>query len=193
MADFDLNLSTQPFPAYRLINIALICILVVLTVLSVVQAAGFIRYSKMAASIRSQEQENRVEAEVLGKRVAELEARIDRPESTAKLNEIGFLNHLIFRKDLSWTKLFGILEEMVPENVHLISLSPDIGKDGKVTLQFELRARSIQDVKQFLERVEQSPLFEKIIVTVEEKREPTLSTDVDLMLSAVYFQQRDTR
>ena len=88
MAEFDLNLSTQPFPAYRITNVALVCLLVVLGVISALQGAGFGRYSRMSRSIRSEEQESRVEAEALGKHVAELESRLDRPESMAKLNEI---------------------------------------------------------------------------------------------------------
>ena len=193
MADFDLNLSTQPFPAYRLINIALVCVLVVLAVLSVWQAAGFVRYSDMARSIRAEEQETRVKAEALGKHVAELESRLDRPESTAKLNEIVFLNHLILRKNLSWTRLFAILEEMVPENVHFTNLTPDVGVDGGITLHLGVRARSIADVKEFLERVESSPLFEHVLVTVEQKNDPAIATDVDVTLSAIYYPQRDTR
>src|SRR5437870_2171503 len=191
MREFDLNLSTRPFPAYRLINIALAILLVVLAALSFWQAVGFRRYSRLARSIRTEEQDTRVEAEALGKRVAELESRLDRPESTAKLNEIGFLNHLILRKNLSWTKLFGVLEEMVPENVHLTNLSPDVGANGTVTLAFGVRARSIQDVKQFLERIEQSQLFGKLDVEVEEKKDPTISTDVDVKLSAIYYPQKE--
>jgi cell division protein FtsB len=72
MAEFDLNLSTRPFPAYRLLNVALVFVLVVLAVLSVLQGVGFARYSRLARSIRSQEQETRVEADVLGQRVADL-------------------------------------------------------------------------------------------------------------------------
>ena len=43
MAEFDLNLSTRPFPAYRLVNIALAILLVVLIVVSSWQAVGFLR------------------------------------------------------------------------------------------------------------------------------------------------------
>lgn len=193
MAEFDLNLSTRPFPAYRLINIALACILVVLVVVSVWQGVGFIRYSKLARSIRTEEQDTRVEAEALGKRVAELESRLDRPESTAKLNEIGFLNHLILRKNFSWTRLFAIIEEMVPDNVHFTNLTPDVGTNGGITLHLGVRARSIADVKEFLERLEKSPVFENVIVTAEQKNDPAVATDVDITLSAVYYPQRDTR
>src|ERR1044071_5162397 len=128
MADFDLNLSTQPFPAYRLINIALVCVLIALAGVSVWQVSGFMQYSKMAQSIRAEEQQSRVQAQALGKQVAELETRLDRPESAAKLNEIQFLNTLILQKDFSWTKLFGVLEKLLPENIHFTNLSPSIQK-----------------------------------------------------------------
>jgi len=193
MSNFDLNLSTRPFPAYRLLNIALACILVVLGVLSVWQTVGFLRYSRLARSIRTEEQETRVEAEVLGKRVVELESRLDRPEATAKLSEIGFLNRLILRKNFSWTRLFANLEGMVPDNVHLVSLAPNIGADGNITLHISLQGRSIADVTEFIERLEKSPVFEKIVVTAEEKRDPAVATDVDIVLSAVYFPLRDVR
>src|SRR6185503_148683 len=164
-------------PAYRLANIAGVLILTVLIVLSVWQTVGFMRFSRLARAIRAEESDNRVQAEALGKRVEELESRLDRPESTAKLNEIGFLNRLILRKNLSWTKLFRILEEMVPENVHLTNLTPDIGLSGNVTLRLGVRARSIADAAQFVERMESSQLFENVDVNVEEKTDPTVSTD----------------
>ena len=193
MADFDLNLSTQPFPAYRVANAGLLCVLVVLAVVSGLQAVGFVEYSDLARSTRSSEQESRVVAESLGKHVGELESRLDRPESTAKLNEIGFLNHLILQKNLSWTKLFRILEEMLPQNVHLTNLTPDVAANGGVTLRLGMRARSIADMSQFIERIEHSPLFESVMVDVEEKKDPLTATDVDVTLSAIYYPQRDTR
>jgi Tfp pilus assembly protein PilN len=193
MAEFDLNLSTQSFPAYRLGNVALVCVLAVLAVVSVWQAAGFVRYSDMARAIQSEEQESRVEAGALGKRVAELEARLDRPEATAKLTEIGFLNHLILRKSLSWTKLFRVLEGIVPENVHFTSLKPDIAPNGSVILSLGVRARSMADIKEFLQRVEKSPLFENVTVTVEEKKDATATTDLDVTLSAVYYPQKEAQ
>ena len=194
MADSELNLSTQPFPAYRLATIALVSVLAVLVVLTIWQASGFVQYSNLARSIRPVERESRVEADALGKRVAELETPLNRPESTAKLNEIGFLNHLILRKNLSWTKLFAVLEEIVPNNVHFTNLTPNIGADGTVTLSLGVRARSIADVTEFVKRVETSPLFANVIVNIEEKVDETkdlaVDTDVDVTLSTVYYPQR---
>jgi hypothetical protein len=144
----------------------------------------------MSQSILPAERTNRVEAEALGKHVAELESRLERPESSAKLNEIGFLNHLIVRKSLSWTRLFAILEKMVPENVHLTNLTPEIGEDGAVTLRLGVRARGMPDVKEFLQRFEKSPLFGGLDVRVEEKTDPAAPADVQVTLSAIYYPQR---
>ena len=165
--------------------------LVVLIVLSAWQATGFIRFTRLTRSIRLSEIDLRVEAESLGKRVADLESRLDRPEATAKLNEIGFLNRLIARKNLSWTKLFADLEEMVPNNVHLVSLTPEFGTTGGIILRIDLEARSIGDASEFIHRLEKSPVFEGIVVSTEQKRESTSACDVTIRLSAVYYPERE--
>jgi Tfp pilus assembly protein PilN len=193
VAELDLNLSTRPFPAYRLINIALAMILLGLLVLSGWQANGFIRFSRLARGLHSTEIEARVEAESLGKRVADVESRLDRPEATAKLNEIGFLNRLITRKNLHWTRLFADLEEMVPNNVHLVSLKPDVGASGAITLQIELKGRSIDDVSEFIHSLEKSPLFQNITVSTEQKLETSGVSDIDIRLTAVYLPERESQ
>ena len=158
----DLNLSTRPFPAYRLVNLALFLVFGALLVLSVWQVYGFVRFSSMARNIRDE-------------------------------NEIGFLNGLIVRRDLSWTRLFGNLEEMVPDSVHLISLRPDVAPNGSVTLHLDVVGRSIADVSRFIEALEKSPEFENVIVSVEQKEPTAGGSDVNITLTANYFPQRETR
>lgn len=189
---FDLNLSTRPFPAYRLVNVALFLVFVALLVLSVWQAYGFVEYSAMAREIRDTERNTRAEAESLGSHVAALKSRLDRPEAAAKLSEIEFLNGLIARKDLSWTRLFANLEEMMPDAVHLVSLRPDVAQNGSITLHLDLVGRSIADVSKFIEALERSPEFENVVVSVEQK-EASTATDVNIALTASYFPKRETR
>jgi hypothetical protein len=86
-----------------------------------------------------------------------------------------------------------VLEELVSNNVHFASLAPDVAADGTVTLRLRVQARSMADIKEFLERVEKSPLFEKLVVTVEQKADPVVSTDVEVTLSAVYYPQKEAR
>ena len=189
----DLNLSTRPFPAHRLIDLLLVSGLIVLVLVSTWQAYGFVHFSRMARAIRGGEQSARVDAEVLGKQVAELESRMDRPESAAKLNEIGFLNGLIARKDLSWTQLFATLEKMVPNSVQLVSLRPDVANNGAIVLHIEVKGRSIVDVSQLVETLERSPTFGKVVVSVEKKSDTDEASDVDVMLTTNYYPARDEK
>src|SRR5438093_11429276 len=193
MSEFDLNLSTRPFRPYRLVNLALAVVLIVLVAVSAWQAYGFVQFSSKTRAIRDSEQAARVEADALGHHVAELATRLDRPEAAAKLNEIGFLNRLIARKQLSWTRLFANLEEMVPDWVYLESLTPNIETNGAVLLNLRVRGRDITDGSKFIELLERSQVFEKVVVSIEQKTDPGGSTDVELTLTTDYYPQRETR
>jgi hypothetical protein len=66
-------------------------------------------------------------------------------------------------------------------------------------LKLGVQARSMADMKNFLQRVEKSPLFENVLVTVEEKNQErngtgvAAGTDVNVTLSTVYYPQRDSQ
>jgi Tfp pilus assembly protein PilN len=194
MEEFDLNLSTRPFPAYRLVNLALAAGLMVLLAISAWQAYAFLNYSELASSIRSDEQTVRVESEALRRQVVVLEAKLDRPESTAKLNEIGFLNAIIAKRELSWTQLFASLENMIPDYVALVSLRPEFTPEGPVVLQIDAKGRSMNDIKDFVAALEQSEAFDKVKV-LSEDRSSTLaaSVDISVTLTANYYPQKEAR
>ena len=82
---------------------------------------------------------------------------------------------------------------MVPESVHLVSLTPDVGANDPVVLHINLRGRSIADVSRFVEALERSAVFEKVVVSVEQKSDLGGSTDVELTLTANYYPKRETR
>src|SRR5207249_1480188 len=149
MGEFNLNLSTRPFPAYRVVNLALALFFVVIVGVSVWQAYSFRHYSGLVKSFRDEERNAQVDKNSLGTQLSDLGARLDRPVTTAKLAEIDFLNNLIIRKHFSWTEVFANLENVIPENVHLNSLAPEISKD-KVALKMEIQCRSISDESEFI-------------------------------------------
>ena len=193
MPKYDLNLASHPFPAYRLLNVALALTLIVLVLVSAWQVYGFTHFSSLSNSIRAEEQKVRVEDQAFAKQVAELESGLDRPEAAAKLNEIGFLNRLIERKGLSWTGLFANLEDMVPPSVQLLSLSPTIGNNGAVSLRIQIQGRSIADVTRFIEALERSAVFERVAVSTEEKHDTAATTDVEVALTTDYYPQKDVK
>jgi hypothetical protein len=193
MGEFDLNLSTRPFPAYRVTNLILIGILAVLILVSAWQTIGYLRFSSLSGEIRSQEEAALVESEALGRRLAAAEARLGRPESAAKLSEIGYLNGLITRKNFSWTRIFANLEDIVPGTVHLLNLTPEFAPDGTVLLRLNVRGRNIEEISRLIDTMENSETFKNVIVSVEEKRDPNAAAGVDVGLTVNYYPEKDAQ
>ena len=53
-----------------------------------------------------------------------LEAALRRPGSSEAFQYSLFLNNLLLRKGISWTRIFSDLEEVMPHNVRLIAVRP---------------------------------------------------------------------
>jgi Tfp pilus assembly protein PilN len=171
MGRFGLNLSTRPFPAYRAVNLGLIAVLIVLIGVSGWQAYSYVHFTRMASRIRSEAQAAREKADALKVDAAQLKSKLDRPEAAAKLKEIEYLNNLIARKNFSWTRVFSVLEQMIPENVHLTSLRPEISTDGKVVLHVDVRGKSVYDVSDFVDILQKSQVFDNVVAHLEEKKD----------------------
>ncbi len=168
-------------------------VLVVLLLLSAWQVSGFVQFSSMASAIRDDEQTARVNSEALRTELTSLESKLDRPESSAKLNEIGFLNELIARREFSWTRMFGNFERMIPADVRLVSVTPEVTGAGPVLLRMEARGRSIADITALISVLEKSTVFGKVAVSVEEKNNPSAAGDVQVTLSASYYPEREPK
>jgi hypothetical protein len=166
--------------------------MLILAVTSVWQIVRFGRYTNLAGGIRSEERDLRVESEALGQRMVELQARLDRPEAAAKLTEIGFLNALINRKSFSWTRVLASLERVAPlgESVHLVSFRPTITANGPVQMQIDLRGRSLTDITRLVDALEASSEFADVVMSVEQRVQPTPMSDVNVSLTVNYFPEK---
>jgi type IV pilus assembly protein PilN len=92
-------------------------------------------------------------------RQADVEDTLRRPENALVLDEVLFINSLLYRKGISWTKIFSDLEIVVPHNVRLISVRPQVNAQNQVLLDMVVGAQSQGPVIEMLKRMEGSPLF----------------------------------
>jgi len=189
MGEFNLNLSTRPFPAYRVTNLALLLVFIIVAGVSLWQVYSFQYYSELVKGIRKDDQDLRIEKARLETQLGELGNRLDRPATTAKLAEIDYLNNLIIRKHFSWTEVFSKLEGVIPDNVHLNSVSPEIVKD-KVNLNLEITCRSISDESEFIRRLQASPVFQDVNVSREEQKGSGQATELGVKLRVSYYPSR---
>ena len=88
-----------------------------------------------------------------------LEAALRRPENAEVLERSQFLNLLLYRKGISWTKIFSDLERVLPYNVRLISIRPQVSPQNDLLLDMLVGAQTMEPVIQLAMQLEASPVF----------------------------------
>jgi type IV pilus assembly protein PilN len=96
---------------------------------------------------------------VLAAEQAKLEAVMRRPENSEVLDRSVLLNTLLQRKGISWTKIFSDLEEVLPHNVRLVSVRPEVNAQNEIFLQMVVGATTSEPVLELLMTLEKSPRF----------------------------------
>jgi Tfp pilus assembly protein PilN len=188
MGQFNLNLSTRPFKAYRGVNLGLFILLVVLITVTAVQIYTYRQNSALAASIRGNQLRTKEEAERLTKALQDLNVKRYSGNAAAKMSQVEILNQILLRKSFSWTKVFANLEEVIPENVYLLSLRPFIDDKGNMGLNITFRGRSFADGHEFVKTLETSNIFSNIALAEEKKNDTQAAPgEVEMVLSAYYI------
>jgi hypothetical protein len=190
MGQFNLNLSTRPFKPYRGANLGLLILFLSLVGVSVWQVYTYQQNSALAAGIRPNQQKLKAESERLSKELTALNAKMFSGNAAEKISQVTILNNILLRKSFSWTKVFANLEQVMPENVHLLTLRPFVDDKGNMGLNIIFRGRSFEDGHLFVKTLETSPIFSNVALALEEVKgtQATQSSpgEVEMALSAYY-------
>jgi type IV pilus assembly protein PilN len=89
------------------------------------------------------------------------------PQSVEALKRSEFLNALIAERTFPWTKMFSDLEQILPAGVRVISISPQMDKDGKVKVALSVGAVDDEQENKFLTAISSSPVFSDVLPTEE--------------------------
>jgi Tfp pilus assembly protein PilN len=159
-----LNLSSEPFRRDRPMVVAsvatglfLIGLLAMLVFLAV-QERG------QATEARQEIADLRKGVAALNREQAELAGLLQRPENVAVLDRVLFINTLLYRKGISWTRVFSDVESVLPYNVRLVSIRPQVDSRNEIFLTMVVGSLSQPPVIEMLKRLENSPLFGSVEV-----------------------------
>jgi type IV pilus assembly protein PilN len=157
-----INLATQPFRRDRPILVAA----GVLSALLLVLLGGLVY---LAVAERGELADARRNVDQLQRRLRaaaveqqKLDAVLRQPENAEVLERSLFLNALLYRKGISWTRILSDLEKVVPHNVRIISIHPTLNSQNKVMLDMRVGSETPEPVIVFLKRLEESPLFGQV-------------------------------
>jgi len=159
------NLASQPFRRDRPMLIgsalagallfALLCLLVTLNLLD----------RRRLASTRSEIARLESRLQTIAAEHAKLDAVLRKPEKAEVLDRSIFLNSLIYRKSISWTRLIADLEEILPHNVRVISIHPSVNAQNEVVLEMNVGAEQTEPLLQLLIKLENSGSFGEVSVS----------------------------
>jgi len=160
-----INLASQPFRRERAFNVALgmiaaglLCSLLALTALfwqERARAADLRRsIERESAALRKAQQDQARFSAILGK-----------AENSDVFGVSAFLNELISRRAVSWTRVFHDLGSVMPNDVQLISVrlpqvpSEDVGGVNHLHLDMLLGTGKPEEILDLLKRLQDSKLF----------------------------------
>ncbi len=159
------NLASEPFRRTRPILVATSLAGGVLMALLVALITMAWRAREEAGDARQAIAQAQRQVATLAAEQGRLEAALRKAENAEVLDRSLFLNSLLRRKGVSWTRIFGDLEQVMPHNVRLISIRPQIMADNRIQLQMVVGAQSGEPVIEMLMKLEESPLFGATAVT----------------------------
>lgn len=156
---YPINLSSEPFRNDRAVTLlaAAASGLLLLTLLLLGTLIWNERQAKadlVAAIAQTEQQIGAMAADQVA-----LEAVMRKPENADVLERSVFLNTLIARKGISWSRLFADLEQVLPYNARLIALRPQANARNEIQLEMTIGAPSVEPVIDLLKRMEASPVF----------------------------------
>jgi hypothetical protein len=155
----QINLASQPFRRDRPMVVASVGV----GVLLVATLAGLISLAlsdraQLAATRRSVGTLNR-QIRVATAEQGRLDAVLRQPDNAEVLERSVFLNALLYRKGISWTRIFGDLEKTVPHNVRVIQIRPFVNAQNQITLDLQVGSESPEAVLGLFKALADSPLF----------------------------------
>ena len=183
-----LNLATDPYINQRpfWVTVTTLAVLAIgLTGWSIYQGATIWRRGT-AAQARLHDLQKRRADLTAEQQVLEQELRV--PATLAVLERAQFFNQLIGQKRLSWTQLFFDLQQTLPADTRVLSLSPRMREDGRLQVEIRLGAASNGAVVEFLEALGQSAKFTEVKLGSQSSEGTGRDDAVVAQVSAVYME-----
>lgn len=158
-----INLASQPFRRDRAMLVASIAVsaaliftlgaLVSLILSDRAQMADVRRdISRLNGQIRAKSAER-----------TRLETILVRPENAEVLERSVFINTLLHRKGVSWTRLLSDLEKVLPHNVRISNIRPTFDSQNQILLDLQVATEDPTAQIKLYQALENSPVFGAVL------------------------------
>lgn len=195
-----LNLSSRPYVELRPVLVRLRMLAGMLAVVALLLWVALRSLEHKAAVADANVSHWTHQTQALEHEWQQDQAMMQQPQNAATLETSDFLNNLFSSKAFSWTAALMDLENVLPGGVQVVSIEPQMTKDGRVQLRLRVSGprdksvdlvKNLEKSKHFLnprlvgETAEQSPTARPGQVM-----QPSASADVNFDILAEYNPHR---
>ena len=154
-----INLASRPQRRERPVIAATAILATLLAGLLVLMVTLAVTERGEAADTRAAIQRVNQKLAVLAREQAKLDQVQRLPENAQVLDRSVFLNSLLYRKAISWTRIFSDLEQTLPHNVRINSIRPNLTGANQVNLEMLVGSEQTEPMLELLKRLESSEKF----------------------------------
>lgn len=153
------NLATRPFYNERVVHLLLALAILAVAGVTVFNVASWVSLSRRQAQLVGQVGGAETRARELQQEAQRLRRSVNRAELEEVTAAAREANALIDRRTFSWTNLFGRFESTLPADVRILSVSPRLDQEGRMTVTIVVVGHRAEEVDAFVEKLEQTRAF----------------------------------
>ena len=154
-----MNLATRPFYNERPVHFVLLAAAVLVFVATVFNVLRVVEYSRSDTRLATEANRDESRARELRASAVRLRASVDPKQIEVASIEAREANELIDRRTFSWTELFNRFEKTLPDDVHITAMRPKVDPRRGNLLTIIIVARTVEDVSDFMDKLEATGAF----------------------------------
>ena len=128
-------------------------------------------YSQSDSALATQANADTAKAAAARQAAAKLRASVDARQVALVSVEARKANDLIDRRTFSWTELLNQFEQTLPADVRITAVRPRVKDDRTDLISVTAVGRTVDDVNQFMENLEETQAFAHLLVRDERMNE----------------------
>jgi Tfp pilus assembly protein PilN len=165
------NLSTRPFYNNRAVTVWLSLLLLLVVAASLFNGWRILHYSQSDSALATQAASDSEKANAIHQAAVKLRGSVDARQVALVSVEARKANDLIDRRTFSWTDLLNQFEQTLPPDVRITAVRPRVKEDHGVLIAVTAVGRTVDDINQFMENLEETQVFAHLLVRDERRNE----------------------
>jgi hypothetical protein len=163
----NINLASTPYENARRFYVQWGLALALMIALTVVLAVGAVRTWRANHALSRSIAEERARIEKLNEQEKADLAILAESKNSDVRDRSQALNALIVRKSFSWTRIFNDLEKMMPTQLHVVSIAPQLSTSNQLQIRMMVAGASRDKAIELVQNMEKAPDFQNAQIVSE--------------------------